>query len=167
MQKPLITQVQNSISKLIYAKKDFSVFINPDRNFCFDVLDGPNGNDARLRPNQLKLVSLKESPLSQICQKHVFESVSKELYTTYGIRTLSQNDSIIIMVIMAEIPWKEIALIIRVQLGGFFPGIFIQLHLAVYKDPEKARTISKPHTLSSDKMPALVAIVKFLMEMPR
>src|SRR3984893_11711819 len=47
------------------ALTGFARFWNPERGYCFDVLDGPQGNDPTLRPNQLFAVSLPESPLSR------------------------------------------------------------------------------------------------------
>jgi len=42
----------------------FERFWNARDGRCFDVLDGPDGNDAALRPNQIFAVSLPASPLS-------------------------------------------------------------------------------------------------------
>jgi len=36
---------------------------NADRGWCYDVLDGPDGNDISLRPNQLFAVGLPASAL--------------------------------------------------------------------------------------------------------
>jgi glycogen debranching enzyme len=41
----------------------FDRFWNARDGWCFDVLDGPDGDDATLRPNQLFAVSLPASPL--------------------------------------------------------------------------------------------------------
>ncbi|MDX2216772.1 MAG: amylo-alpha-1,6-glucosidase, partial [Oculatellaceae cyanobacterium bins.114] len=38
--------------------KGFGRFWNPQTGYCFDVLDGPKGHDATLRPNQILAVSL-------------------------------------------------------------------------------------------------------------
>ena len=46
------------------ARSGFARFWNPEKQFCFDVIDAPgspDGNDATLRPNQIFAVSLPES----------------------------------------------------------------------------------------------------------
>ena len=64
-------------------------FWNEDRDCCFDVLDGPTGNDPALRPNQLFAVSLPYSPLSRERQRAVVRSCARHLYTPRGMRSLS------------------------------------------------------------------------------
>ena len=45
------------------AQQGFQRFVNPASGGLFDVLDGPNGDDASVRPNQIFAVSLPASPL--------------------------------------------------------------------------------------------------------
>ncbi len=35
------------------VKNSFGKFWNEEKGFCYDVIDGPNGNDISLRPNQV------------------------------------------------------------------------------------------------------------------
>ena len=42
-----------------------SRFWSDELGYCYDVLDGPDGDDPALRPNQLFAVSLPHSPLSE------------------------------------------------------------------------------------------------------
>ncbi|MFO1420348.1 MAG: amylo-alpha-1,6-glucosidase [Candidatus Competibacteraceae bacterium] len=44
------------------ARHGFRRFIRPDGEGLFDVLDGPDGDEAHVRPNQLLAVSLHHSP---------------------------------------------------------------------------------------------------------
>lgn len=71
------------------TKLGFQRFINPGNGGLFDVLDGPDGNDASIRPNQLFAVSLSFSPLSKEFQQKVVELCGNSLLTSYGLRTLS------------------------------------------------------------------------------
>jgi glycogen debranching enzyme len=41
----------------------FERFWSARDGWCFDVIDGPDGDDATLRPNQILVVSLQHSPL--------------------------------------------------------------------------------------------------------
>jgi predicted glycogen debranching enzyme len=60
--------------------------------YLFDVIDGPNGHDTSLRPNQIFALSL-ESDLLSVDQAHaVLSVVRKHLLTPYGLRTLSPDD---------------------------------------------------------------------------
>ena len=61
------------------------------RGLC-DVLDGPDGVDATLRPNQILAVSLPHSPLDEAAQAEVVGVVGRELLTSYGLRSLDPAD---------------------------------------------------------------------------
>ena len=50
------------------ARAGFARFWNEKAGHCYDVLDGPAGNDPALRPNQLFAVSLPHSPRGCIAQ---------------------------------------------------------------------------------------------------
>ena len=68
--------------------RGFQRFIRPAGQGLFDVLDGPDGHDATLRPNQLFAVSLPYSPLDYLTQKTVVRLCGRELLTSYGLRSL-------------------------------------------------------------------------------
>ena len=51
-------------SVLALARSSYARFWNDSAGCCFDVLDGPSGHDATLRPNQIFAVSLPECALS-------------------------------------------------------------------------------------------------------
>lgn len=67
----------------------FSQFWNQNTGYCYDVLQGPDGDDPALRPNQIFAVSLSESPLTPMQQRGVVEACQRELLTPYGMRSLS------------------------------------------------------------------------------
>ena len=67
----------------------FRRFIRPDGDGLFDVLDGPEGPDALVRPNQILAVSLHYSPLDRATQRKVVRICGRELLTSYGLRSLS------------------------------------------------------------------------------
>ncbi len=58
----------------------------------YDVLDGPQGDDAAMRPNQIFAVSLPFSPLPSEMQAAVVRECAEELLTSYGLRSLSPSD---------------------------------------------------------------------------
>ena len=53
------------------------------------MLDGPTGNDASTRPNQIFAVSLAHSPLAPEQQAAVVAVCARELLTSHGLRSLS------------------------------------------------------------------------------
>ena len=55
----------------------------------FDVLDGPAGDDASVRPNQIFAVSLPHSPLPAEAQAAVVAECARELLGSYGLRSLT------------------------------------------------------------------------------
>ena len=66
----------------------FGRFWNEAEGGCFDVLDGPSGNDASVRPNQIFAVSLPSSPLPAARQLKVVETCARHLLTSFGLRSL-------------------------------------------------------------------------------
>lgn len=74
------------------ARRGFSRFWNEALNACFDVLDGPQGADARLRPNQIFAVSLTHSPLPAWQQKAIVDICARRLVTSFGLRTLAPEE---------------------------------------------------------------------------
>ncbi|MCH9684374.1 MAG: amylo-alpha-1,6-glucosidase [Deltaproteobacteria bacterium] len=75
-----------------HAEAGFSRFWNPARGFLFDVLDGPDGDDAALRPNQIFAVSLRHGALDSARQRAVVDVVQRELYTPLGLRSLGRTE---------------------------------------------------------------------------
>lgn len=71
------------------AQAGFQRFANPANGGLFDVLDGPDGADATVRPNQIFAVSLPFSPLGMEQKQGVVGLVARELLTSYGLRSLA------------------------------------------------------------------------------
>jgi len=57
--------------------------------YLYDVIDGPQGNDAGLRPNQLFSLSLRHAVLDVSHQRPVLNIVTERLLTPYGLRSLA------------------------------------------------------------------------------
>ena len=75
------------------AKRSFARFVRPDGEGLYDVIDGPRGNDATIRPNQIFAVSLPYSALSSEAQAQVVRACRAHLLTPYGLRSLAPTDS--------------------------------------------------------------------------
>ncbi len=75
------------------VRHSFSRFVRPDAEGLFDVLDGPEGDDDAIRPNQILAVSLPHSPLTDREQQAVVRCCGRELLTSYGLRSLTPMDA--------------------------------------------------------------------------
>src|SRR5262249_48810836 len=59
--------------------------------YLYDVVDGEQGNDASLRPNQIFSISLRFPILRQERWRAVLAVVTDKLLTPFGLRTLSAD----------------------------------------------------------------------------
>jgi predicted glycogen debranching enzyme len=64
---------------------------NDARNCLFDVLDGPDGADAAVRPNQMFAISLDYPVLAAARWNGVIDCIEQNLLTPLGLRTLSRD----------------------------------------------------------------------------
>ena len=62
-----------------------------DGGYLYDVVDGPNGNDPALRPNQIFAVSLPSELLNPEQAAAVVATCQRELLTPMGLRSLAQG----------------------------------------------------------------------------
>lgn len=60
--------------------------------YLYDVIEGENGDDSALRPNQIFAISLTFPVLKQERWEQVIRLIEKELLTPVGLRTLSPSD---------------------------------------------------------------------------
>jgi predicted glycogen debranching enzyme len=67
-------------------------FVRADGRGLFDVVDGPEGDDASLRPNQLLAASLPGSVLDEATASSAVAVCRDELLTPLGLRTLDPAD---------------------------------------------------------------------------
>jgi 4-alpha-glucanotransferase len=74
------------------ARRSFARFVRPDGEGLYDVIDGPNGNDATKRPNQIFAVSLPYSPLSPDAQASIVRVCRRDLLTAFGLRSLAPGE---------------------------------------------------------------------------
>lgn len=66
-------------------------FWNEEKQCLYDVIDGAEKDD-KIRPNQIWAVSLPFTMLSLEQEKKVVNTVIAELYSSYGLRSLSPDD---------------------------------------------------------------------------
>jgi len=121
----------------------FDRFWTPDRTHCYDVIDGPDGDDPSLRPNQLLAVSLPHSPLSASQQKAVVDACAAHLYTPLGLRSLAPDHPEYEGTYAGGRTERDGAYH-QGTVWSWLVGPFVKAHLRVYEDPERARTFLAP-----------------------
>jgi glycogen debranching enzyme len=113
------------------------------------VLDGPVGNDAAPRPNQLLAVSLPSGSadepelLSRAQQKAVVDFCARHLLTSYGLRTLAPSDPAYIGHYAGDQRQRDAAYH-QGTVWAWLIGPFVSAHTKVYRDPAAARTFLLP-----------------------
>jgi predicted glycogen debranching enzyme len=125
------------------AAEGFARFWNRERGFCYDVLDGPEGDDPALRPNQIFAVSLPHSPLPEAKQRAVIDACARHLLTSHGLRSLAPDGA------QYEGRYggdrkKRDAAYHQGTVWGWLIGSFVEAHLRVYRDPATARSFLWP-----------------------
>jgi predicted glycogen debranching enzyme len=74
------------------AAAGFARFWNAEAGYCYDVIDGPAGHEAALRPNQILAVSLSASALPAERQRRVVDACARRLLVSYGLRSLAPGE---------------------------------------------------------------------------
>jgi len=121
----------------------FGRFWNPAAGCCFDVLDGPDGHDASVRPNQVFAVSLPESPLDPGQCKAVVDTCARRLLTPHGLRSLDPADPRSCAHYQGP-PGERDAAYHQGTVWGWLLGPFALAHLRVYGKPDLALAFLEP-----------------------
>ena len=125
------------------ARASFARFWNASENCCFDVLDGPAGNEAAIRPNQIFAVSLPESPLSGQQQLAVVETCARRLLTSFGLRSLASGDPAYAGSYEGG-PAARDSVYHQGTVWGWLAGPFALAWLRVHDDPAGALALLEP-----------------------
>jgi glycogen debranching enzyme len=107
------------------------------------VLDGPSGNDAAVRPNQIFAVSLASSPLSPERQRNVVEVCARRLLTSFGLRSLDPRHSDYKGHYRGG-PTERDGAYHQGTAWGWLLGPFALAHFKVYGDREAALALLEP-----------------------
>jgi predicted glycogen debranching enzyme len=125
------------------AREGFARFWDEERGYLFDVIDGPLGDDATLRPNQLLAVSLFHSPLAADQQRAVVDICGRQLLTSHGLRSLAPRDAHYVGHYGGSRRQRDAAYH-QGTVWGWLVGPFVRAHLRVYDDPPAARSCLVP-----------------------
>ncbi|MCB8967643.1 MAG: amylo-alpha-1,6-glucosidase [Chloroflexota bacterium] len=119
------------------VKTGYGRYWNEKMGYCYDVLDGPDGHDGSLRPNQLLAISLPHSPLTPAQQRSVVDAAARHLLTAHGLRSLSPDDTTYIGHYGGDQRKRDEAYH-QGTVWGWLIGPFISAHLRVYQNPDQA-----------------------------
>ena len=125
------------------TRKGFQRFWNEATQCCFDVLDGPQGNDPAIRPNQIFAVALPETTLTSEQQKAVVDSCARHLLTSHGLRSLAPDDPQY-RGHYGGSPVERDGCYHQGTVWAWLLGPFVLAHLRVYNDPRRAAQFLDP-----------------------
>jgi predicted glycogen debranching enzyme len=125
------------------AAAGFGRFWNAELGYCYDVIDGPWGDDPALRPNQLLAVSLAHSPLTAARQLAVVDACTRHLLTSHGLRSLAPHDAAYTGRYGGTLHERDGAYH-QGTVWGWLIGPFVSAHLRAYGDRELARSFLQP-----------------------
>jgi predicted glycogen debranching enzyme len=125
------------------VRASFGRFWNDALGYCYDVVDGPEGDDARLRPNQLLAVSLHHSPLERERQRAVVDVCARHLLTSHGLRSLAPGDPAYVGHYGGDRRQRDAAYH-QGTVWTWLIGPFVSAHLRVYGEQALARSYLDP-----------------------
>ena len=125
------------------TRTGFARFWSEAAGYCYDVIDGPDGDDPALRPNQLLAVSLPHSPLDARQQRSVVDVCTRHLLTSHGLRSLAPEDPAYVGHYGGDQRQRDAAYH-QGSVWGWLIGPFVSAYLRVYGDRERARSFLRP-----------------------
>ncbi|HZG37090.1 MAG TPA: amylo-alpha-1,6-glucosidase, partial [Nodosilinea sp.] len=123
-------------------------FWSDDLGYCYDLLDGPNGPDSALRPNQIFAVALPDSALGEPClspdqQRAVVDVVAQRLLTSHGLRSLDPAHPSYQGLYSGDLVQRDGAYH-QGTVWSWLMGPFVQAHWRVYQDADLAHSFLDP-----------------------
>ena len=113
--------------------------------YCYDVVDGPVGDDPSLRPNQVIAMSLAYPLIEGDQARSALDAVSATLLTPYGLRTLSPKDERYQPAYRGDQRARDAAY----HQGLVWPwllGPYLDAHLRIHGDRAAAGRVLEPFT---------------------
>lgn len=122
---------------------NFYKFWNTRKNCLYDVIDGPNGNDPSIRPNQIIAISSHYSPLSEQQARMVLECCTNALLIPYGLRSLAPDEPDYDGYYRGNRLERD-SVYHQGTAWCWLIGPYLSAHLRLYKDPSKIITLLQP-----------------------
>ena len=125
------------------ARGGFARFWNAQTGYCYDVLDGPTGDDDTFRPNQIIALALEHSPLEPQQRRSIVDACAATLLTTNGLRTLAPSDPHFVPAYGGS-PHDRDAAYHQGTVWPWLLGPFALAHAKAYGDRERALSFLEP-----------------------
>jgi predicted glycogen debranching enzyme len=127
------------------ASANFGRFWNEERGCLYDVIDveGGDGRDDRVRPNQILAISLPFCALPAAQMRAVVERCGQELLTSYGLRSLSSTGQGYIGHYAGN-PYQRDAAYHMGTVWSWLLGPFARAHFRVFGDARLAQSLLDP-----------------------
>jgi predicted glycogen debranching enzyme len=120
-----------------------SRFFHPNQSHLADVVDSPEGDDFTLRPNQIFAVSLPFPLLDGAEAAQVVDAVSRKLFTSYGLRSLSPDNPAYHVDYGGDQARRDGAYH-QGPVWTWLMGAYVEAHYRVYRDPHAALALLQP-----------------------
>ncbi len=111
--------------------------------YLYDVIDGPGGSDAAVRPNQLLALSLEPDLLTPEAAQSVIEVCAQRLLTSYGLRSLAPTHEDYRGIFTGDRYARDGAYH-QGTVWGWLIGPFVEAHYNVYHDRALALSYLRP-----------------------
>ena len=111
--------------------------------YLYDVIDGPDGDDESLRPNQLLALGLVYPLIDGKHARQSLDRVTEKLLTPFGLRTLSPDDPRYQHRFGGDHRSRDAAY----QMGIVWPwllGPYLDAHQRIHRDPAVVRRVLAP-----------------------
>jgi predicted glycogen debranching enzyme len=118
-------------------------FIRSDVERLADVVDGPDGDDWTLRPNQVFAVSLPYQLLEGDMARGVVDSTARALLTSYGLRSLDP-DHLAYKGTYTGTPVERDSVYHQGPVWTWLLGAFAEAHYRVYGDKHATLALLRP-----------------------
>ena len=118
-------------------------FFHTDLGYLADVIDGPNGDELNLRPNQIFAVSLPHALVDGPVAASVVDHVGRALLAGIGLRSLSPDDPAYRGDYGGE-PAARDATYHQGPVWSWLLGAYAEAHLRVYGDRAAALALLQP-----------------------
>lgn len=124
------------------ARVGFQRYRMPDGSL-YDLLDGPDGDDPALRPNQILAISLPWSPLHPAHRPAVLERCGRALLTSYGLRSLTPDHPAYRGRYLGDM-WQRDGAYHQGPVWTWLLGHYALAHCRVYGDADTALGLLEP-----------------------
>jgi predicted glycogen debranching enzyme len=138
------TAAQRYRSLAEQARASFQArFLHADHPYLADVVDGPQGDDWTLRPNQIFAISLPYPLLDGTNARTVLDAVGRGLLTSYGLRSLAPSDPAYHGTYGGD-SWHRDSTYHQGPVWTWVMGAYVEAHYRVHQDLDAALALLDP-----------------------